>query len=150
MSNHFEKPAHAREDWTIDQGWSDYTADEHAVWDLLYKRQMDVLPGRAAPEFLEGLKALDLGKGGIPEFEAMSDELEALTGWRVEIVEVGEGTATRHFDSTAEIDFRGSRVEGNLEQGAGAGPVQDTTNRGFHLCLRAAGAEERDPLVRSR
>ena len=83
MSNHFEKPAHAREDWTIDQGWSDYTADEHAVWDLLYKRQMDVLPGRAAPEFLEGLKALDLGKGGIPEFEAMSDELEALTGWRV-------------------------------------------------------------------
>ena len=83
MSNHFEKPAHAREDWTIDQGWADYTADEHAVWDLLYKRQMDVLPGRAAPEFLEGLKALDLGKGGIPEFEAMSDELEALTGWRV-------------------------------------------------------------------
>jgi phenylalanine-4-hydroxylase len=83
MSNHSEKPAHARDDWTIDQGWSDYTADEHAVWDLLYKRQMDVLPGRAAPEFLEGLKALDLGKGGIPEFEAMSDELEALTGWRV-------------------------------------------------------------------
>ena len=83
MSNHSEKPANARDDWTIDQGWPDYTADEHAVWDLLYKRQMDVLPGRAAPEFLEGLKALDLGKGGIPEFEAMSDELEALTGWRV-------------------------------------------------------------------
>ncbi|RIJ22318.1 phenylalanine 4-monooxygenase [Henriciella barbarensis] len=83
MSNHSEKPANARDDWTIDQGWSDYTADEHAVWDLLYKRQMDVLPGRAAPEFLDGLKALDLGKGGIPEFEAMSDELEALTGWRV-------------------------------------------------------------------
>ena len=83
MSNHFEKPAHAREDWTIDQGCSDYSADEHAVWDLLYKRQMDVLPGRAAPEFMDGLEALDLGKGGIPEFEIMSDELEALTGWRV-------------------------------------------------------------------
>lgn len=83
MSNHSERPAHARADWTIDQGWSDYTAEEHAVWDILYKRQMDVLPGRAAPEFLDGLKALDLGKGGIPEFEAMSDELEALTGWRV-------------------------------------------------------------------
>ena len=83
MSNHSEKPAHARDDWTIDQGWGDYTAEEHAVWDLLYKRQIDVLPGRAAPEFMEGLKALDLGKGGIPEFEAMSDELEALTGWRV-------------------------------------------------------------------
>ena len=39
MSNHSEKPALARDDWTIDQGWLDYTADEHAVWDLLYKRQ---------------------------------------------------------------------------------------------------------------
>ncbi|WP_300395804.1 phenylalanine 4-monooxygenase [Henriciella sp.] len=83
MSNHFEKPDHAREDWTIDQGWSSYSDEEHAVWDLLYKRQMDVLPGRAAPEFLDGLKALDLGRGGIPEFETMSDELESLTGWRV-------------------------------------------------------------------
>ncbi|WP_300376983.1 phenylalanine 4-monooxygenase [Henriciella sp.] len=83
MSNHFEKPDHARDDWTIDQGWSDYTAEDHSVWDLLYKRQIDVLPGRAAPEFMDGLKALDLGKGGIPEFETMSDELESLTGWRV-------------------------------------------------------------------
>ena len=73
----------AREDFTIDQGWSNYTADEHKVWDALYERQMDVLPGRAAPEFLKGLEALDLHRGGIPDFEVMSDELEALTGWRV-------------------------------------------------------------------
>lgn len=83
MSNQLKKPDHAREDWTIDQGWSDYSEEEHAVWDLLYDRQMDVLPGRAADEFLNGLEALDLGKGGIPDFETMSDELEALTGWRV-------------------------------------------------------------------
>jgi phenylalanine-4-hydroxylase len=83
MSNHLQKPDHARDDWTIDQGWSNYTEDEHEVWNLLYKRQMDVLPSRAAPEFMQGLKALDLGKGGIPEFESMSDELESLTGWRV-------------------------------------------------------------------
>lgn len=70
-------------DYTIDQNWSAYTAEEHAVWDLLYKRQMDVLPGRAADEFLEGLKLLNLAKGGIPDFETMSDELQALTGWRV-------------------------------------------------------------------
>jgi len=70
-------------DYTIDQNWSAYTAEEHAVWDLLYKRQMDVLPGRAAGEFLEGLQLLNLAKGGIPDFETMSDELEALTGWRV-------------------------------------------------------------------
>ncbi|MHA7900603.1 MAG: phenylalanine 4-monooxygenase [Henriciella sp.] len=83
MNNHFAKPAHARDDWTIDQGWSSYTAEEHQVWDTLYERLMKVLPGRAAPEFLNGLKALDLHRGGIPNFETMSDELEALTGWRV-------------------------------------------------------------------
>ncbi len=83
MDNHFVKPAHARDDWTIDQGWSDYTQDEHGVWDTLYERLMRVLPNRAAPEFLQGLEALDLHRGGIPDFERMSDELEALTGWRV-------------------------------------------------------------------
>lgn len=70
-------------DFTIDQAWEKYTSEEHAVWDILYQRQIEVLPGLAADEFLQGLKALDLGKGGIPNFETMSDELEALTGWRV-------------------------------------------------------------------
>ncbi|MEM7640025.1 MAG: phenylalanine 4-monooxygenase [Pseudomonadota bacterium] len=83
MNNQFAKPAHANPDWTIDQGWSDYTPSEHAVWDTLYQRLMQVLPDRAAPEFLKGLEALDLHRGGIPNFETISGELEALTGWRV-------------------------------------------------------------------
>ncbi|MDG1825006.1 MAG: phenylalanine 4-monooxygenase, partial [Henriciella sp.] len=83
MNNHFDKPPHANADWTIDQGWSEYSAEEHNTWDVLYSRLMEVLPNRAAPEFLGGLKALALDKGGIPDFEIMSDELEALTGWRV-------------------------------------------------------------------
>ena len=83
MNNHFAEPAHAREDWTIDQGWASYTDQEHQTWDTLYQRLMKVLPDRAAPEFLNGLEALDLHRGGIPDFERMSDELESLTGWRV-------------------------------------------------------------------
>ena len=70
-------------DFIIDQNWDAYTPEEHAVWDLLYDRQMDILPGRAATEFLEGLKALKLDRGGIPDLERISDELEPLTGWRV-------------------------------------------------------------------
>ncbi|NRA30078.1 MAG: phenylalanine 4-monooxygenase [Parvularculaceae bacterium] len=70
-------------DYTIPQDWELYTPEEHATWDKLYARLMDVLPGRADAAFLNGLKALDLGAGGIPNFERMSDELEALTGWRV-------------------------------------------------------------------
>ena len=28
-----------RADWTIDQGWSSYTAQDHAVWKTLFERQ---------------------------------------------------------------------------------------------------------------
>lgn len=83
MNNHYKKPDNAREDWTIDQGWTDYTDANHQVWDTLYERLIKVLPNRAAPEFLNGLEALDLHRGGIPDFEKLSDELDALTGWRV-------------------------------------------------------------------
>ena len=27
----------------IDQGWQDYTAEEHETWQMLYERQMEVL-----------------------------------------------------------------------------------------------------------
>jgi phenylalanine-4-hydroxylase len=76
-------PPEAAADWTIPQGWESYTPAEHALWDRLYARQTALLPGRAAPEFLDGLTRLDLGRGGIPDFRRLSDELMKLTGWQV-------------------------------------------------------------------
>jgi phenylalanine-4-hydroxylase len=70
-------------DWTIDQAWSAYDADEHRVWTTLYERQRDLLPARACDAFLRGLDALDLHRGGIPDFHRINPELERLTGWRV-------------------------------------------------------------------
>ena len=49
-------------DWTIPQGWDRYSAVEHATWDKLYARQVAVLQGRAAPQFLHGLDALRLSE----------------------------------------------------------------------------------------
>ncbi len=72
-----------RSDFTIDQHWERYTADEHAVWRTLFERQAQILTGRACPEFLEGLKKLSLVSDRIPEFARLSDDLEKLTGWRV-------------------------------------------------------------------
>ena len=46
-----------RADWTIDQGWENYTAHEHAVWKTLFERQTKLLPGRACDAFLKGLAA---------------------------------------------------------------------------------------------
>jgi phenylalanine-4-hydroxylase len=76
-------PPGARPDWTIDQGWSDYTDAEHQVWITLYERQAALLPGRACDPFLKGLDALDLHRSGIPDFARINEELKRLTGWSV-------------------------------------------------------------------
>ncbi|MEM7702607.1 MAG: phenylalanine 4-monooxygenase [Pseudomonadota bacterium] len=76
------KPDHVGDDW-LEPAQTVYTPEEHAIWDDLFARQMDILPGRAATAFLEGLTKLDLGKGGVPDFGVMSEELNALTGWSV-------------------------------------------------------------------
>lgn len=83
MSNYLSDGIKGGDDWTIDQDWSSYTPAQHNRWDKLYQRMVEVLPGRASPEFLNGLKALDLGRGGIPNFKIISEELMALTGWQV-------------------------------------------------------------------
>jgi phenylalanine-4-hydroxylase len=80
----FESPPEgAAADWTIPQDWAAYSAVEHGTWDTLYGRQMKILPGRACDVFLQGLKALDLNTGGIPDFAVMNPKLQALTGWTV-------------------------------------------------------------------
>jgi phenylalanine-4-hydroxylase len=76
-------PEGAAADWTIPQGWDRYTAQEHQTWDTLYARQLELLPGRASDAYLRGLDQLKLSDAGIPNFEELSDRLEALTGWRV-------------------------------------------------------------------
>ena len=76
------RPGHVGEDW-LEPAQTRYSAAEHAIWDELYARQMEVLPGRAATAFIDGLKRLDLGRGGVPDFAEMSEELNALTGWSV-------------------------------------------------------------------
>jgi len=73
-------------DFTINQVWNAYTAEEHAVWDLLYQRQTDLLPSRTTNDFLEGLQKLSLNDGGIPDLEKLNPKLEALTGWTVVMV----------------------------------------------------------------
>lgn len=76
-------PPGARADWTIDQDWAAYTPSEHEVWTTLYARQTKLLPGRACDAFLNGLDALDLHRGGIPDFSRINEELTRLTGWSV-------------------------------------------------------------------
>ena len=74
------------EDFIIEQRWSKYTKDEHDIWNTLYAQQIDVLKGRAVTEFYDGLAALDLNQGGIPDLTQLNPKLKALTGWEVIMV----------------------------------------------------------------
>jgi phenylalanine-4-hydroxylase len=72
-----------RADWTIDQGWDNYTAEEHSVWKTLFERQAKLLPGRACDEFVAGMRALPIGAEQIPDFRRLSEVLMRHTGWQV-------------------------------------------------------------------
>ena len=72
-----------RPEWTIDQGWSSYTATEHATWKTLFERQTQLLPGRACDEFVQGMRDLPMDAHEIPDFRQLSEVLMPRTGWQV-------------------------------------------------------------------
>jgi len=80
---HETPPPGAAADWTIPQDWGHFSADEHAMWDRLFARQSEMLPGRAADAFLHGLDVLRLSRPGIPDYRELNDRLSAATGWSV-------------------------------------------------------------------
>ena len=52
-----QRPAHVGEDW-LEPAQRVYSSDEDAIWNDLFERQMDVLPGRACSAFFAGLQKL--------------------------------------------------------------------------------------------
>jgi len=72
-----------RPDWTIDQGWERYTAQDHATWKTLFERQTRMLVGRACDEFVAGMQTLPMGADEIPDFRRLSETLMRRTGWEI-------------------------------------------------------------------
>lgn len=72
-----------RPDWTIDQGWENYTQAEHGIWKTLFERQTRLLPGRVCSAFAAGMRALPMGPDEIPDFRRLSEVLTRHTGWQV-------------------------------------------------------------------
>ncbi len=65
----------------VEQPWDSYSADDHAVWKLLYERQRTLLVGRAADEFLKAQDAMGMTPDHIPKFSDINAVLEPATGW---------------------------------------------------------------------
>ena len=72
-----------RADWTIDQGWENYTAQDHATWKTLFERQTQMLVGRACDAFVDGMQRLPMGPDEIPDFRRLNEILHQQTGWEV-------------------------------------------------------------------
>ena len=72
---------------TVEQPWASYTRTDHEVWDTLFRRQRDLLPGRACQEFMDGVERFGLGDGGIPKFADLNKLLAKATGWELVAVE---------------------------------------------------------------
>ena len=77
-----QRPAHVGDDW-LEPAQRDYSSDDDAIWNALFERQMELLPGRACEAFFAGLQKLHLDRAGVPEFGRLSEQLGALTGWSV-------------------------------------------------------------------
>jgi len=72
----------ASADYTCDQDFRSYSAEEHALYARLYDRQIRQMKGLASEEFIASLAALDASEH-IPDLEKVSRLLRAKTGWEL-------------------------------------------------------------------
>ncbi|MBL8515238.1 MAG: phenylalanine 4-monooxygenase, partial [Betaproteobacteria bacterium] len=67
-----------RPDYTVDQDYSLYTAEEQGLWKRLYARQSAQVPQYACDEFIDVLGTLNFGTG-IPRFDEVNEKLMKAT-----------------------------------------------------------------------
>jgi phenylalanine-4-hydroxylase len=68
--------------YVVPQNWDSFTDEDHAVWDLLFARQVELLGTRVVSPFLDGIDLLKLSHPGVPDVEGLNAILEPRTGWR--------------------------------------------------------------------
>jgi len=71
----------------VEQPWASYSTSDHEVWATLFKRQREVLVGRASDEFLRTQEAMGMTPDRIPKFDDLNRMLRQTTGWELVGVE---------------------------------------------------------------
>ena len=97
------------------QHYSRYTAADQHVWQLLFDRQMELLPGRASEAFLAGVRRIGFTRNTIPDFREVNPRLRQLTGWELVVVPGIVDDAT-FFGLLAEKKFPATTWLRRLEQ----------------------------------
>ena len=88
----------------VDQGWSNYSPDQHESWKMLYERQMEMLQPRACPEYLQAVETLGFTADKIPDFNEINERLRAITGWEIVATE-GLVKSKPFFDMLTDRKF---------------------------------------------
>jgi phenylalanine-4-hydroxylase len=68
------------------QIYSNYSAEDFKVWELLYLKQLNLLKGVVSQAFLKGLDLLDFNSSKIPDFNDVNKKLKKLTSWQIKTV----------------------------------------------------------------
>jgi phenylalanine-4-hydroxylase len=66
-----------------EQQYEQYTNTDHAVWSILYTRQLETIRQVAYRNFIKGVEQLGFSDKKIPDFKVMNKKLEQLTGWQI-------------------------------------------------------------------
>ena len=77
-----DQPLRRWQDYVVPQCWEAFTNEDHAVWDLLFARQVELLGTRVVSEFIDGIDLLRLSHPGVPELAELNAILKPRTGWR--------------------------------------------------------------------
>jgi phenylalanine-4-hydroxylase len=70
------------------QQYDKYKQEDHAVWKILFDRQVDNLQDKASSMYMNSLNTMStvLNAKQIPDFRRLDDFLLAKTGWSIEVV----------------------------------------------------------------
>lgn len=80
----FETPPDGvADDWSMPQNWEQFSDSDHARWSEFAAKQTKALEGLASDTFIKGVRALELDKMGVPEFDRWNERLRDVTGWEV-------------------------------------------------------------------
>jgi phenylalanine-4-hydroxylase len=72
----------AAADYSVEQNWGGYTAEQHALFRRLFERQSKLVPRYACPEWIEAISRISFD-GSIPRFDLITKQLRTKTGWSI-------------------------------------------------------------------
>jgi len=76
-----QTPVGVQASYFIEQDWSAYSPEQHAVWAILYERRMQTLAATGSRVFLDGAERIGLRPDRVPELAEVNRRLAPRTGW---------------------------------------------------------------------